>query len=322
MKRKLVSLLLTFQALGIRILDKEARREILRSTFSWQMIVLLLGISYVHGQFRHSFLNIGYSYGDTYFENFRYSIVSVDTANNETSFGNYSGIYIKNQLIPLTMEAYGENVYFDLIFGFRGKTLQRPHAKSGDIVLKEGPTFTIKLALGDYLNDVIALYGGVQYNWNSIEYVRGSLQNLNTPESVSSDLVGDYYIPLTGGNQRGLGAYALFHLVEDVFAIRTGFMYDWIRRKNIKNNSGFGNYFYRGNAQTAEIALCLTSPDPKANFGIQLRGSVSQRTIKQEYMENTAPPVVPQHKLTTFNVSVLVSIPLVILSAFTAEAYD
>lgn len=242
-----------------------------------------LTISSVSAQkFSGYIFRVGLNASATKVNNFTYSdnLIFLPNGTQERSIGNFASASATTFAIPVGVEIFGKNIYFngEASFGLRGSI--QPNTNYNKSISKDG-TFDLRLAFGGYFNEEMGIMGGIHYKYQSLKSpnftsdnganggVRGAgflfEQGTNNPNNQGGNLFNDRI----GGNMPGVNIN-YFYSPNSKVMIRGTYLISYIVPA--------AKFPTRGLGHQIEGSICyVTSEDSDERFGLILTAGFQSR---------------------------------------------
>ncbi len=247
-------------------------------------ILCLLAVSDAFAQRLSGYIfRMGINASSTKVKNFTYTDKLVYLpSGTERGLENFAGAQATTFAIPIGVEVFGKNIYFntDISFGLRGSI--QPNTNYNKSISKDG-VFDIRLAFGGYFNENMAVMGGIHYKYQSLKApnftndnpansgIRGAgflfEQGTNNPNNQ----VGNLFNDRIGGNMPGLNIN-FFYSPNAKVMVRGTYLASYIVPA--------AKFPTRGIGHQIEGSICyVTSEDSEERFGVMLTAGFQSRNM-------------------------------------------
>ncbi len=249
-------------------------------------ILCLLAVSDAFAQRLSGYIfRVGINASSTKVNNFTYTdkqIFNSITGVESRSLENFAGAQATTFAIPVGVEVFGKNIYFntEISFGLRG-TIQ-PNTNYNKSISKDG-TFDVRLAFGGYFNENMGIMGGIHYKYQSLK-----VPNFSSDNGANGGVRGAGFLFEQGTNNTGNQAGNLFNdrIGGNMPGINVNFFYS-PNAKVMVRGTYLASYIVpaakfptRGIGHQLEASICyVTSEDSDERFGVILTAGFQSRSM-------------------------------------------
>lgn len=252
-------------------------------------ILCLVAVSNAFAQRLSGYIfRTGLNVSSTKITNFTYTdkqIFNTITGAESRSLENFADAQATTFAIPIGVEVFGKNIYFntEISFGLRGNI--QPNTNYNKSISRDG-TFDVRLAFGGYFNENMGVMGGIHYKYQSLKAPRFSEDNGanggvrgagllfeqgTTTTGSNGNLAGNLFNDRIGGNMPGVNVN-FFYSPNEKLMVRGTYLASYIVPAAKFPTKGIGHQI--------EASICyVTSEDSDERFGVILTAGFQSRNM-------------------------------------------